>query len=229
MFGKKGYEMEFTEFPKMARLCRDSVCTEKCDGTNSQIFIEEMMSHDHPEHCLGIYNLGNCGDKLRVFAGSRTRWITPQDDNFGFAAWVLANINEIAPALGPGRHFGEWIGAGIQRTYGLKNKDRRFLMFNVLRWCLHGDTPSRMQTEDPRIEKYQEVLPECIGLVPVLYRGPFDTSKFEECLELLKREGSFAVPGYQRPEGIVAFHVAGNVGFKRTIEKDEVPKSKAVR
>jgi hypothetical protein len=27
-----------------------------------------------------------------------------------------------------------------------------------------------------------------------------------------------------KPEGIVVFHVAGNVGFKKTIEKDEEPK-----
>ena len=28
-----------------------------------------------------------------------------------------------------------------------------------------------------------------------------------------------------KPEGIVVFHIAGNVGFKKTIEKDEVPKT----
>jgi hypothetical protein len=29
------------------------------------------------------------------------------------------------------------------------------------------------------------------------------------------------------PEGIVVFHVAGNVGFKRTIKNDDQPKSVA--
>ena len=28
-----------------------------------------------------------------------------------------------------------------------------------------------------------------------------------------------------KPEGIVVFHIAGNVGFKKTIETDEVPKT----
>jgi len=28
-----------------------------------------------------------------------------------------------------------------------------------------------------------------------------------------------------KPEGVVVFHIAGNLGFKKTIEKDEVPKS----
>ena len=32
---------EFIEFPKMARLSRECVITEKIDGTNAQIFIEE--------------------------------------------------------------------------------------------------------------------------------------------------------------------------------------------
>jgi hypothetical protein len=36
--------------------------------------------------------------------------------------------------------------------------------------------------------------------------------------------GSKAAPGFMKPEGIVVFHVAGNVGFKKTIEKDEEPK-----
>jgi hypothetical protein len=219
--------MEFVEFPKMARLCRDALVSEKIDGSNGVIYIEETNDSNHLSgcQCLGLY-AKNDGTILRVFAGSRTRWITPNDDNFGFAKWVQSNMDTIAPALGPGRHFGEWMGSGIQRNYGLKNGERRFLMFNVLRWCLHDQEPQRIHTEDPRIEKYQERLPECIGLVPVLYRGPFDTAKFDECLELLKRDGSKAVKGFMHPEGICVFHIAGNVGFKRTIEKDEVPKSK---
>jgi hypothetical protein len=30
-----------------------------------------------------------------------------------------------------------------------------------------------------------------------------------------------------KPEGIILFHIAGNFGFKRTIDKDEMPKSLA--
>jgi hypothetical protein len=39
--------------------------------------------------------------------------------------------------------------------------------------------------------------------------------------------GSMAAPGFMKPEGVVVFHVAGNVGFKKTIEDDESPKSLA--
>lgn len=177
--------MDFQEFPKMPRLSRECVITEKIDGTNAQIYIADDF------------------ETMKI--GSRTRWITPEDDNAGFAKWCKANRDELL-TLGPGRHFGEWWGLGINRNYGLKEK--RFSLFNTSRW-----TP--------------ENTPSCCGIVPELYRGIFDTNVVEECLNNLRKFGSIASPGFMRPEGVVVFHVAGNYGFKKTIEKDEVPKSKA--
>ena len=103
---------EFTSFQKIPRFFRDIVVTEKIDGTNAQIWIPE-----DPEQ--------------EIVAGSRNRWITPEDDNYGFAAWVHANANMLR-RFGPGKHFGEWYGAGIQRRYGLDHK--RFALFNTGRW-----------------------------------------------------------------------------------------------
>jgi len=191
---------EFTAFPKMARLTRDCIITEKIDGTNAQILIT---------------------DDGQMFVGSRTRWITPENDNFGFAAWAHQHRDELL-ALGPGRHFGEWWGRGIQRNYGIN--ERRWSLFNVSRWCPHGQTPQRIQTADPRIEKYQDILPPCCHLVPVLYRGEFSTAFAEYTLADLAKGGSKAAPGFMKPEGIVVFHVAGNVGFKKTLERDHEPK-----
>ncbi len=37
----------------------------------------------------------------------------------------------------------------------------------------------------------------------------------------LRIRGSFAVPGFMKPEGIVIYHEAANVYFKATLEKDE--------
>ena len=74
----------------MARLSRECVISEKIDGINAQILITESGG---------------------IFAGSRTRWITPEDDNFGFAAWVEENKEELIK-LGVGRHFGEFYGRG---------------------------------------------------------------------------------------------------------------------
>ena len=191
----------FTGFPKLARLSRECIITEKLDGTNAQVYITED---------------GN------MLVGSRTRWITPEQDNHGFAAWAHAHRDELM-TLGVGRHFGEWWGQGIQRKYGMTEK--RWSLFNVSRWCLAGETPQRIPTADPRTEKYQDVLPACCSLVPVLYHGIFTTDACEAAIADLRANGSKAAPGYLSPEGIVCFHIAGNFGFKKTLEKDDVPKA----
>ena len=191
----------FTGFPKIARLNRKVIVTEKIDGTNAQIKITEDG---------------------RFLVGSRNRWITPEDDNFGFAAWAHDNKTQLMN-LGVGSHFGEWWGGGIQRGYGLK-QEKRFSLFNVQRWCLAGGDRLIIPNENPHTVKYQDYLPECCGLVPVLGVGDFNETNKQ--IERLKREGSQASLGYMNPEGVVAFHMAGNVAFKVTIDKDEEPKSK---
>jgi hypothetical protein len=211
---------QFKPFPKLPRLSRECIITEKIDGTNASILI--ASSEGRPISCA-IHEWWEEGQEYSfvMLAGSRTRWITPQDDNFGFARWVQDHAAELVK-LGPGHHFGEWWGQGIQRHYGLK--ERRFSLFNTPRWALHGTEPQSFPTADPRLVKRQDVLPACVGLVPVLYQGEFDTNRINETLTDLEKNGSEAAPGFMKPEGIVAFHVAGNVGFKKTIEKDHQPK-----
>ena len=192
---------QFTQFPKMARLQREVIVTEKIDGTNAQVYIT---------------------DDGKMLFGSRTRWITPGDDNFGFARWATDHKDELMQ-LGPGRHFGEWWGRGIQRNYGLNY--RRFSLFNVVRWCPHGEVPKAIPTADPRNVKMQEMLPSCCHLVPILWQGLFSTAEATIQLWELGQTGSQAAPGFMNPEGIVLFHTAGNVGFKMTLDNDGVPKS----
>ena len=192
---------QFTQFPKMARLQREVIVTEKIDGTNAQVHITE-------------------DGEMRF--GSRTRWITPGDDNFGFARWATDHKDELMQ-LGPGRHFGEWWGRGIQRNYGLSY--RRFSLFNVIRWCPHGEEPKQIPTADPRNVKLQDMLPACCHLVPILWQGFFTTAQSTIQLWELGQTGSQAAPGFMKPEGIVVFHTAGNVGFKMTLDNDGVPKS----
>ena len=177
----------FVAFPKIPRLNREVVVTEKIDGTNAVVYVSD--------------------DSAIVAAGSRTRWITPQSDNFGFAAWVAANEEELRTGLGPGLHFGEWWGAGIQRRYGLAEK--RFSLFNTHRW---GDAATR---------------PACCGVVPVLATGTDIRAVTEEALAVLRGGGSIAAPGFDTPEGVVAFHTASGTLFKVTIEGDEAPKGRA--
>jgi hypothetical protein len=192
---------QFTQFPKMARLQREVIITEKIDGTNAQVYITD-------------------DGKMRF--GSRTRWITPEDDNFGFARWATDHKDELMQ-LGPGRHFGEWWGLGIQRDYGIN--ERRFSLFNVARWCPHGEVPKAIPTADPRNIKLQDMLPACCHLVPILWQGLFTACWPEHILTRLSNKGSLAAPGFMRPEGIIFFHIAGDVGFKMTLDNDGVPKS----
>jgi hypothetical protein len=180
--------VEFTSFQKIARLTRECIITEKIDGTNGQILITE--------------------DK-QFYVGSRSMWIlTPADaylpDPFGFARWALVHKDELIEKLGPGAHFGEWWGQGIQRKYGLAEK--RFSLFNTTRWS------------DPAVR------PSCCHVVPVLYQGVFETSMVEAAVGSLKVCGSQAAPGFMKPEGVVIYHTAAKALFKKTIEKDEEPK-----
>jgi hypothetical protein len=214
---------QFEEFPKMARLSRECVITEKIDGTNACICIGPGSKVTHPLAIATWRNEAEQTDYV-MLAGSRTRWITVADDNFGFARWAEANALELIK-LGAGRHFGEWWGSGIQRGYGLPKGEKRFSLFNTIRWCLHGTEPKQIPCGDPRIVKVQGVLPPCVGLVPELYRGNFDTAMIEGALTLLGATGSKASPGFMNPEGIVVYHVAAGMGFKKTLADDGIPKS----
>lgn len=180
----------FVEFPSIARLARPCIVTEKLDGTNAQILITEDG---------------------RMFAGSRSRWVTPGADNFGFAAWAQVNRDELM-GLGVGSHFGEWWGSGIQRGYGLTKGEKRFSLFNAGRWAAYGS---------PVIDEKQEYSPACCSVVPVLLRmTEFDTRCVENTMAILAREGSQAAPGFMKPEGIVVWHEAARVLFKCTLGGD---------
>ena len=172
------HNIPFVAFPSISRLSREMIITEKIDGTSGTIHITDD----------GI-----------VLAGSRSRWITPEDDNFGFARWVKENEAGLRMELGPGTHYGEWWGKGIQRGYGLDEK--RFSLFNVTRW-----------NAAPRT---------LCHVVPELYRGIFDTSIVDTVLGDLTGEGSRASPGFMKPEGVVVYHVKGNLLFKKTLDKND--------
>jgi len=172
--------IDFVEFPKISRYNRTIVVTEKIDGTNAQVYIDDTMEN--------------------VYAGSRNRWIEPGDDNFGFAAWVQANKDELLK-LGPGSHFGEWWGQGIQRRYGLTEK--RFSLFNTARWNEQNPPPS------------------CCHVVPILAAGLQCDVDVHAILRKLKEEGSVAAPGFMNPEGVVVYHSASRTLFKMTLDKND--------
>jgi len=170
----------FVEFPKIVRWNREVIVTEKIDGTNAQVFV-----HD---------------DGL-VIPGSRSRYLDVAHDNFGFAKWVKEHEDELRE-LGPGRHFGEWWGPGIQRRYSIKEKT--FSLFNVHCWG--------------------EKRPACCAVVPTLFRGKMEDLNIEEIMSRLSQYGSVASPGFMQPEGIIVYHTASHTMFKKTFENDECGK-----
>jgi hypothetical protein len=192
--------MEFQSFGKIPRLTRDCTITEKIDGTNAAVVIVDPILD--PTHVPGPERICYVNG-LELYAQSRTRFVTPRDDNAGFAKWVLAHAAELTE-LGVGHHFGEWWGQGIQRGYAQDRK--RFSLFNTHRW-------NSINT------------PDCCSIVPVLYEGPFSTTVAEELINELRTTGSRAALDYMNPEGIMIYHHHANQYFKKTLRGDIEGKS----
>lgn len=172
---------EFQAWPKIPRYKPVMMhITEKIDGTNACVVVAPIGPYTEEEvDKLKGAMLWNDG-LLVVLAASRTRFITPEDDNFGFARWVKENAEELVK-LGIGRHYGEWYGAVAgTRRYGLDHK--RFALFH---------------------ERNPPTTPSCCSVVPTLYFGPLDNSIVQQVHADLLSRGSQAVPGWMQPEGIV--------------------------
>ena len=163
--------MNFKGFGKIPRDNPFNVTiTEKIDGTNACILIDD-------------------DGKLEAVQ-SRKRFITPEDDNFGFARWVHEHKEELE-GLGSGYHYGEWAGPGIQKNHhNLKKKT--FLLFNTY---------------------LKDSKPDCCETVPVLFEGVM-TSGTVLCLfeDLLNNPD----PDYT-PEGVVVYYHTFKCRSKHTI------------
>ena len=200
--------VDFKAWPKIPRLASPFIVTEKIDGSNGTIVILEKFDHEEPEAGAVATVTGGLG-YYEVHVQSRNRFITPEQDNFGFAGWVRENAEVLARELGVGYHAGEWWGHGIQRGYGLARGDRRFSLFNVTR---HEGLS----------------VPEVgLGAVPVLAasdgdRSVFDTSvAVDGALDDLRWLGSYAAPGFMNPEGIVLLHQRSRQVFKQYLDPAE--------
>ena len=174
---------EFKSFDKIENLTKLTMhITQKIHGTNASILIYKDGS--------GV---------LQLMTGSRTRWVYPHDDNYGFATFVHSNKDTFIELLGPGYHPGEWAGLGINSGEGLSEKT--FVLFDHWKW-----PPGR-------------ALPPRTTVVPVLYSGPVDASKIQECMDDLRTNGSKLAPGFMRPEGIVV-QIQGN-RYKKVFDAEE--------
>lgn len=164
-------------FPKIKRFKSDLgvVVTEKIDGTNGLVYVD--IENDV------------------VQAGSRNRWITPDDDNAGFAKFVQENREDLK-SLGNGWHYGEWWGQGIQRRYDMDRKV--FSLFNSERFT-HPDSR-----------------PECCDVVPVLYKGSL--SGYELDLPHSVAADKYGVH-YERVEGSMLWLPDVRLYLKHIVDK----------
>jgi hypothetical protein len=217
----------FEPWPKIPRLRRGMVITEKIDGSNGQICVRKRVGHV----ARGPYQFDNKFDgdldhtvegddgQYLIRAASRKRWLTPGvkgGDNFGFAHWVRANADVLVRTLGVGRHYGEWWGSGIQRGYNLDVK--RFSLFNAYRWRdqLGPVAPSIVEAQQAGVQ---------LDVVPVLYTGRWSDEHIEKALANLREHGSWAtVESFHDPEGIIILHEASRHHFKVLLQNDELPK-----
>lgn len=213
--------IEFKEFDKIARLRRNVMVTEKIDGTNAAVRWDALQPEDYDVNegwMIGkrdpnILHIGDLIDQHGTNLGthclraqSRSRFIVPGTDNYGFAKWVSENIDDLK-TLGPGTHYGEWWGAGIQRRYD--QQEKHFSLFNAHRWGADKQIP-----------------PTCCRVVPILSMKTIDIA-VQESLAQLREQGSAAAPGFMKPEGVVVWHTQSKTYYKVTLEKDEMSKGEA--
>ena len=131
--------IKFTPFPKIPRLSKECIITEKIDGTNASVWIDKIEAGDVDQYDPNVSGLHVIdGNTVIVRAGSRNRFVTPENDNYNFAKWVTVNSLELIHELGLGVHYGEWWGSGIQRGYGLQGGVKNFSLFNTDRWIVTG-------------------------------------------------------------------------------------------
>lgn len=202
--------MEFKAWPSIPRMSKErAIVTEKIDGSNSAVRIRPFdIDADRSQQ---VDTISIDGVQYTLWAQSRKRLLTPgkSTDNFGFARWVYDQAVELVRVLGPGDHYGEWWGSGIQRGYGLSEK--RFSLFNAPRWCetLHP-TEARSEIDN-------------LYTVPLLFAGQFYDLNVNEIRQDLIDNGSKIVPGF-KSEGMVVYLREVNASYKVLLENDDIHK-----
>lgn len=194
----------FEKFPSLTRFSHGWTVTEKLDGTNGAILIEHESQVPEEFRDQALLKT-NAIQPTYLFAQSRNRMLSLEQDNHGFARWVYDNAEALAKELGEGRHFGEWVGKGVnKRHYNLDQKV--FALFNTHRWAGLNALDGRLRC------------------VPVLADNQYlgePGEVFADILEGLKVGGSHFSPGFMDPEGIVMRHGPSGTLFKKTFDYDE--------
>lgn len=202
--------MEFKAFPKIPRVDKLNITiTRKYDGTNAQILIgyESCGCWAMNEvDCEGPICVNDNTDlDLGIKAGSRNRWLEPENDNYGFCKWVYDNSQELIAFLGPGRHYGEWCGPGINSGEGFTEKT--LVLFDQYRYD---------RTKLPK----NVIIAASISLINL-------NNLIQGRLDILKTilESTDQLKGNQAGIEGVVINVAGSL-FKHVYREEDIPKPK---
>lgn len=197
---KKDTMGDFKSWGSTTRENKNKTITEKLDGTNA---------------CVVVYN----GE---VRAQSRKRFITPDDDNYGFAKWVYDNAGALMDTLGYGYHYGEWFGEGIQKNpLGIEGK--RFALFHPTKYT--------------EANGYNLAMVDGLETVPLLHHGQCDVWTIPNIMQDLELYGSKVVgaktsqePGFfdmnvtytkaAEPEGIIIWNNETRTRTKMLLKDD---------
>lgn len=204
--------MDFKSFNKIAKIGDLYMeITQKIHGTNAQIcieYVDHLTNLDTPKDYQLVRHKELVENDYKIYAGSRNRWLTIEDDNYGFAKFVADNRQKLVEMLGVGQHYGEWAGPGINEGEGLSR--RVLFLFNQ---SFHARP---------------NLLPDQISVVPVIYQGKIlNPDEIDSQMDLLKKYGSFIDPVFFKdnirwmmPEGIVV--KVNKTLYKKTFGQEEV-------
>lgn len=164
-------------------------------------------------------NAGILLEDGELVALSRKRRLTLQDDNYGFAAWVHQNAEDLMELFWDTNegttYWGEWCGKGIQAGVAVSELPRRWVVF-----------PGQDLV----------TVPECVEVLPVQYACLIDfidlttaqkllaecTQEVEDCCPYALYHGVKGVG-----EGIVWTDVETGLKFKTKGDKHRMAKTKA--
>lgn len=205
---------------------------EKIDGTNGCVIVQRVGLTDLgmvPKDAVAVLD-DSQEFGYWVRAQSRSRIITPGNDNFGFAKWVHDNSWALAHVLDQGYHYGEWFGEGIQKN-PLGIEGRRFYLFHAWYWARPENALKLSQSGVTGL-----------GHVPVLHDPDTHGEATWETIPAImddlawygtKVEGAVGVvSGYAhepdtmaRPEGIIVWHKDTQQKYKILLDNDSVHKN----
>lgn len=154
MANVKNTKPEFSKWPKifqfhnvMKEIVGNSAINKFVDGLKGSVTYRGKVKLHGTNAAIMLHN----GE---MFVQKRTDFITPDNDNAGFAKWAYANkdwLLRFNPSDWPTKVIhGEWCGSGVQKGDAISNIGRKvFVIFAVEFPFITGDESDRILITEP--------------------------------------------------------------------------------